>query len=210
VPDRIEGHDYNRDGIPEASLTGSDKDNDGLDDGFEGAVAIDTDVNDELDDPVRDLPDTDKDGESDYRDTDDDEDGKMTRDEDANKDGDYTNDDVDGNGIPDYLEPNSSEPDLEVFNVVTPNGDGIHDVLTIRGLEDFPNNTIKIYNRWGVLVYSTRGYNSRSNVFDGTSQGRVTVDPDNKLPVGTYFYILEYEDQGGTLKTLSGYIYLNK
>jgi gliding motility-associated-like protein len=210
VPDRIEGHDHNRDGIPEASLIGSDKDNDGLDDGYEGAVVIDVDVNDEIDDPVNDLPDTDGDGESDYRDTDDDDDGKTTRDEDANKDGDYTNDDVDGNGIPDYLEPNSSEPDLEVFNVVTPNGDGIHDVLTIRGLEDFPNNTIKIYNRWGVLVYSTRGYNSRSNVFDGTSQGRVTVDPDNKLPVGTYFYILEYEDQGGTLKTLSGYIYLNK
>ncbi len=210
VPDRIEGHDHNRDGIPEASLIGSDKDNDGLDDGFEGAVIIDIDVNDEIDDPVNDLPDTDGDGESDYRDVDDDGDGKLTRDEDANKDGDYTNDDINGNGIPDYLEHNGVEQDLEVFNVVTPNGDGIHDVLTIRGLEDFPNNTIKIYNRWGVLVYSTRGYNSRSNVFDGTSQGRVTVDPDNKLPVGTYFYLLEYEGQDGAQKTLSGYIYLNK
>jgi len=210
VPDRIEGHDHNRDGVPEAGLIGSDKDNDGLDDGYEGTVVIDSDVNDELDDPVNDLPDTDEDGESDYRDVDDDEDGKMTLDEDVNKDGDYTNDDIDGNGIPDYLEHNGTEQDLEVFNVVTPNGDGIHDVLTIRGLEDFPNNTIKIYNRWGVLVYSTRGYNSRSNVFDGTSQGRVTVDPDNKLPVGTYFYILEYEDQGGVQKTLNGYIYLNK
>lgn len=210
VPDRIEGHDHNRDGMPEAGLIGSDKDNDGLDDGYEGTVVIDSDVNDELDDPVNDLPDTDEDGESDYRDVDDDEDGKMTLDEDVNKDGDYTNDDIDSNGIPDYLEHNGTEQDLEVFNVVTPNGDGIHDVLTIRGLEDFPNNTIKIYNRWGVLVYSTRGYNSRSNVFDGTSQGRVTVDPDNKLPVGTYFYILEYEDQGGVQKTLNGYIYLNK
>ncbi len=210
VPDRTEGHDYDRNGIPEVSFIGSDKDNDGLDDGYEGATAIDVDVNDEIDDPVNDLPDTDGDGESDYRDADDDGDGKMTRDEDVNKDGNYTNDDVDGNGIPDYLEPNSSEPDLEVFNVVTPNGDGIHDVLTIRGLQNFPNNTIKIYNRWGVLVYSTRGYNSKGNVFDGTSQGRVTVDQDNKLPTGTYFYILEYEDQGGNQKTLSGYIYLNK
>ena len=49
---------------------------------------------------------------------------------------------MDADGIPDYLEPNASEEDIEVFNVVTPNGDGIHDVLSIRGLEDFPNNTI--------------------------------------------------------------------
>jgi gliding motility-associated-like protein len=210
VPDHIEGHDHDRNGIPEASLIGSDKDNDGLDDGYEGATVIDMDVNDEIDDPQNDLPDTDGDGESDYRDIDDDGDGKITSDEDVNKDGDYTNDDIDGNGIPDYLEPNGSEPDLEVFNVVTPNGDGIHDVLSIRGLENYPNNTIKIYNRWGVLVYSTRGYNSQGNVFDGTSQGRVTIDQDNKLPVGTYFYILEFEDPGGTLKSINGYIYLNK
>lgn len=210
VPDRIEGHDHDRDGIPEVTFIGSDKDNDGLDDGYEGTTAIDIDVNDEIDDPLNDLPDTDSDGESDYRDVDDDGDGKMTSDEDVNKDGDYTNDDSDGNGIPDYLEANSAEPDLEVFNVVTPNGDGIHDVLAIRGLENYPNNTIKIYNRWGVLVYSTRGYNSQGNVFDGTSQGRATIDQDNKLPVGTYFYILEYEDPASTLRTLNGYIYLNK
>lgn len=210
VADRIEGHDHDRDGIAEATFIGSDKDNDGLDDGFEGATAIDTDVNDEIDDPVNDLPDTDGDGNPDYRDPDDDGDGMPTLDEDADKDGDYSNDDVDGNGIPDYLEPNTPAAELEVFNVVTPNGDGIHDVLTIRGLENYPNNAIKIYNRWGVLVYSTRGYNSQGNTFDGTSQARVTVDQDNKLPVGTYFYILEYEDQGGNQQTLTGYIYLNK
>ncbi len=210
VLDRIEGHDHDHDGIPEALFIGSDKDNDGLDDGYEGAVAIDLDVNDEIDDPRNDLPDTDGDGEPDYRDTDDDNDGKMTVDEDVNKDGIWGNDDVDGNGIPDYLEPNGALNYVEVFNVVTPNGDGIHDVLTIRGIEDYPNNTIKIYNRWGVLVYSTRSYNTRGNVFDGTSQGRVTVDQDNKLPVGTYFYILEFEDTGAVMQTLSGYIYLNK
>jgi gliding motility-associated-like protein len=83
-------------------------------------------------------------------------------------------------------------------------------VLTIRGIENYPNNSIKIYNRWGVLVYSTRAYNTQGNVFDGTSQGRVTVDKENKLPVGTYFYILEYENDGGKQQTLSGYLYLNK
>ncbi len=208
VPDFVEGHDFDHDGVPEVTPIGSDKDGDGLDDGYEGSTVIDTDVNDEFDDPLANLANTDNDGESDYRDIDDDNDGKMTIDEDVNKDGNYTNDDQDGNGRPDYLEANSD--DLEVFNVVTPNGDGIHDILSIRGLEAYPNNTIKIYNRWGVLVYLTRAYNSQGNVFDGTSTGRVTVDADHKLPVGTYFYILDYEDATGTMKSLTGYLYLNR
>jgi len=210
VPDNIEGHDLNNDGIADVVFIGSDKDNDGLDDGYEGYTAIDDDVNDEIDDPFDMLPNTDSDSESDYRDTDDDDDLIPTAAEDANGDGNFANDDMDADGIPDYLEPNASEEDIEVFNVVTPNGDGIHDVLSIRGLEDFPNNTIRIYNRWGVQVYATNAYNTQGNVFDGTSQGRATVDVDNKLPVGTYFYILDYENEDGMQKSLSGYIYINR
>jgi len=210
VPDSIEGHDMDNNGIADVVFIGSDKDNDGLDDGYEGYTAIDDDVNDEIDDPFDMLPNTDGDSESDYRDTDDDDDLLPTAAEDTNGDGDFTNDDIDADGIPDYLEPNASEEDIEVFNVVTPNGDGIHDVLTIRGLEDFPNNTIRIYNRWGVQVYATNAYNTQGNVFDGTSQGRATVDADNKLPVGTYFYILDYENEDGIQKSLSGYIYINR
>ena len=203
VPDNIEGHDLDNNGIPDVVFIGSDKDNDGLDDGYEGYTSIDDDVNDELDDPYDMLPNTDGDSESDYRDTDDDDDLIPTASEDANGDGDFSNDDMDGDGIPDYLEPNASEEDIEVFNVVTPNGDGIHDVLSIRGLEDFPDNTIRIYNRWGVQVYATNAYNTQGNVFDGTSQGRATVDVDNKLPVGTYFYILDYINDDGIQKSLS-------
>ncbi|MCM4168640.1 hypothetical protein DHD08_13205 [Arenibacter sp. H213] len=213
VPDYIEGHDHNHDGIPDVVFIGSDKDNDGLDDGFEGAVLIDIDVNDEIDDPLNDLPNTDGDNEVDFRDPDDDGDGILTRDEDTNGDGNWANDDFNGDGIPDYLDPDIVvlEDGLEVFNVITPNNDGIHDVLTIKGVENYPNNTIKIYNRWGVLVYATKAYNNNSNYFDGTSKGRVTVDQDNKLPVGTYFYILEYaQTDQSKPTTLTGYIYINR
>ena len=99
---------------------------------------------------------------------------------------------------------------LEVFNVLTPNGDNVHDVLVIDGLEKFPNNTIKIFNRWGILVYDTKAYNTRGNVFDGTSRGRATVMKDRKLPIGTYFYILNYEDTEGNMESKSGYIYINR
>lgn len=210
VPDNIEGHDHNHDGIPDVNFIGSDKDNDGLDDGYEGSATIDDDVNDEIDDPRNDLPDTDGDGEVDYRDIDDDGDGMDTANEDADKDGNFINDDIDGDGTPDYLEPNVSDEDLEVFNILTPNGDGAHDTLRINSIENFPNNTIKIYNRWGVLVYATSAYDNDNNYFDGTSKGRVTVNVDNKLPVGTYFYILDYEDANGAMKTKTGYIYINR
>ncbi len=210
IPDNIEGHDYDHDGVADLTLIGSDKDNDGLDDGYEGDRTIDRDVNDEMDDPYSVLPDTDGDRIPDFRDTDDDGDGIASRDEDANNDGVYLNDDGNGNGIPDYLEPNAQEEEIEIFNVITPNGDGVHDVLTINGLENYPDNSIQIYNRWGVLVYGTEAYNTQGNVFNGTSEGRVTVDSDRKLPVGTYFYILDYKNNLGENKTLSGYVYLNK
>lgn len=210
VPDNIEGHDHDHDGIPDVTYIGSDKDNDGLDDSYEGVTQIDIDVNDEINDPFNNLPNTDGDSESDYRDDDDDGDGMETAREDVNGDGDYTNDDTDADGTPDYLEPNLTGNEIEVFNVITPNGDGIHDVLSINGLENYPNNTIKIYNRWGVLVFTTNAYNTQGNIFDGTSQGRVTVAADKKLPVGTYFYILDYEDTMGNGKTLTGYLYINR
>jgi gliding motility-associated-like protein len=215
VPDAIEGHDHDQDGIADVVLIGSDKDNDGLDDAFEGETVIDTDVNDEINSPSSDLPDTDGDGIPDFRDSDDDDDGIETIDEDFNGDGNYANDDSNENGIPNYLDPDLGEStvgeeEVDVVNVITPNGDGVHDTLEIRGLENYPNNTVRIYNRWGVMVYQTKAYNTSGNVFDGTSQGRVTVDQDNKLPVGTYFYVIDYQDNGGNMKQLTGYIYINR
>lgn len=206
VPDYIEGHDHNHDGIPDVVFMGSDRNNDGLDDGFERSSPIRN--------PINDLPNTDGDEEVDFRDADDDGDGILTRDEDTNGDGNWANDDFDGDGIPDYLDPDRvvlEDDKVEVFNVVTPNNDGIHDVLTIKGLENYPNNTLKIFNRWGVLVYATKAYGSTSNYFDGTSDARATVAQDKKLPAGTYFYILEYgRDDHSGMMTLTGYIYLNR
>ncbi len=60
------------------------------------------------------------------------------------------------------------------------------------------------------MVFQTKAYASSGNVFDGTSQGRVTVDKDNKLPVGTYFYVIDYQETSGNMKQLTGYIYINR
>ncbi|PQJ18669.1 gliding motility-associated C-terminal domain-containing protein [Nonlabens tegetincola] len=93
--------------------------------------------------------------------------------------------------------------DILVYNGITPDGDGINDTLIIRGLEDIPDNELIIYNRWGVAVYQKENYD---NSFSGISEGRVTTSQDEKLPEGTYFYVLKI----GNKENLAGYIYINR
>lgn len=97
---------------------------------------------------------------------------------------------------------------IVVYNAVSANGDGLNEYFRIDGLEDFPDNTLQIYNRWGVKVYETSGYGINDNVFKGYSEGRVTVNKGEKLPTGTYFYVLTYKGlKSGKEKT--GYLYVN-
>ncbi len=213
VPDNNEGNDFNFDGIPDQTATGGDDDNDGLDNGYEGNDANDGfDVNDEIDDPANDLPDTDGTEDVNYRDLDDDGDGIDTPDEDADGNGNPTNDDTDDDGTPDYLDPVDDTPEeleIEVNQMVTPNGDGMNDFLWIQGVEKALNNSLKIFNRWGVTVYEGKNYNNQNNVFDGRSWGRSTMKQDELLPSGVYFYIFEYEKDQENI-TDSGYIYVSK
>ena len=47
---------------------------------------------------------------------------------------------------------------LNVYNIITPNGDGKNDVLVIDNIQLYPGNTLTIYNRWGREVYKTTNY----------------------------------------------------
>ncbi len=102
----------------------------------------------------------------------------------------------------------NSSGDLIIHDVVTPNGDGLNDIFFIKGLENYPDNTLSIYNRWGVLVYKANGYGSNSKFFRGFSEGRVTINKANKLPVGTYFYVLKYKDAQGKSHDKAGDLYI--
>jgi len=209
--------DTDGDGMP--NFNDTDDDNDGVDtinEDYGDVVVEDGDVDPTgNDDPTDD--DTDGDGIPDYLDPDDDGDGILTMNEgsDPNDDGiGFGGDaiDSDGDGLPDYLEVNNSSPsedDLEIFNAVTPNGDNDNDVFVIRNIELYPNNTVEIYNRWGVIVYETKGYGQNDNFFRGESNGRVTVKVGEQLPVGTYFYVINYNN-GLEDKSRAGYLYIQR
>ncbi|MGS2741647.1 DUF7507 domain-containing protein, partial [Sinomicrobium sp. M5D2P17] len=98
---------------------------------------------------------------------------------------------------------------IEVFNGVSPNGDGLNDIFKIQGIECYPDNTVEIYNRWGVKVYDVRGYDNNSRVFRGYSDGRATLNQGKRLPTGTYFYVLKYRTENGSVQDTSGYLFIN-
>ncbi|MCC6182937.1 MAG: gliding motility-associated C-terminal domain-containing protein [Bacteroidia bacterium] len=86
--------------------------------------------------------------------------------------------------------------------IFTPNGDGKNDGFVIKNIENYPNNKLKIFNRWGNLVYQKDGY---LNEFDGFANTGDQVGK-NKLPAGTYYVILEYGDD--KTETYNGYLIL--
>lgn len=78
-----------------------------------------------------------------------------------------------------------------VPEIFTPNGDGKNDGFVIKNIENFPDNKLKIFNRWGNLIYEKDGY---LNEFEGYANTGDQVGK-NKLPSGTYYVILEYGDE---------------
>ncbi|MFA4851753.1 MAG: gliding motility-associated C-terminal domain-containing protein [Bacteroidales bacterium] len=79
--------------------------------------------------------------------------------------------------------------DVTVPNVFTPNGDGYNDFFFIKGLKDYPNTLLQIYNRWGKKIYESTNY---QNDWDGKSYSD-----------GVYFFIITfidyYEPMTGTI-----------
>jgi gliding motility-associated-like protein len=72
---------------------------------------------------------------------------------------------------------------ITIPNVITPNGDGVNDTWNIEHIEEFPDATFVIYNRWGNIVWKATG---NSFQWNGTNYRNGEV-----LPEGTYFYILD-------------------
>ncbi|WP_117880342.1 hypothetical protein [Aureibaculum luteum] len=112
------------------------------------------DDNDGVDETDDLLLDTDGDGIPNYRDSDDDGDDITTKNEDIDGDGDPTNDDTDGDGIPNYLDANDDGDSVDTINESTTldaNGNGIVDYLdpdtssTITEQRNIQNSYVETY-----------------------------------------------------------------
>ncbi|MBE9667199.1 gliding motility-associated C-terminal domain-containing protein [Mucilaginibacter boryungensis] len=69
---------------------------------------------------------------------------------------------------------------VSIPTVFTPNGDGINDTWNIPALVSYPNCNVSVYNRFGSLVFQSKGYDK---AWDSTYNGKM-------LPQGTYYYVI--------------------
>ncbi len=81
---------------------------------------------------------------------------------------------------------------------ISPNGDGVNDCIVLDDLEAAENiSSIQIFNRYGTKVFEKINY---------VKEWCGTDNEGNLLPTGTYYYVLNFEDQR---KPLTGWIYSN-
>ena len=72
--------------------------------------------------------------------------------------------------------------------MITPNGDGANDVLTFRGLEYYPDNTLTIFNRWGNIILKLTDIKVRVRCY--------LMEPKREAAsADTYYYILQFDNK---------------
>ncbi len=106
-------------------------------------------------------------------------------------------------------EPEDSIMPLKIPNAFSPNGDGINDFYVIEGIEEYPNNELYIYNRWGELVYYKEKYDNSWNgepLLNPPPKGGLIIGK-NKLVEGTYFFVLKLNPDA---EGLSGFVELRR
>ncbi|MCY1721147.1 Ig-like domain-containing protein [Prolixibacteraceae bacterium Z1-6] len=204
VFDYIEGHDANFDGIADVFRTYMDSDLDGLDDAYdtqEGWSLPFNSINSNA--PLQDF---DGDDIRDWRDPNDDGDDFTTRNEDYNQNNDWSDDDLDLDGYPDYLD---TEINCELFipEGFSPNDDGVHDFFQILCIYPrYPNAKMMIFNRNGQKLFEKENYGNydvwgwNDAWWWGTSENRLTIGRSGGLPAGNYIYVLILNDGLGTVK----------
>ena len=96
------------------------------------------------------------------------------------------------------------------YNAISLNDDNKNDYFHIEGIEKYPDNMVRIYNKEGLKVFEVTGYDNKNQSFKGFTQGEVAVKKSLELLVGTYFYFIEYTDENHQLQRKKGWLYLKK
>ncbi|MBP6459467.1 MAG: gliding motility-associated C-terminal domain-containing protein [Crocinitomicaceae bacterium] len=98
--------------------------------------------------------------------------------------------------------------DLKYYNLITIDNNELNSKLSISGIEQFPENSIKIFNRYGNLIWEGVNYNNIDNPFKGISNVGGVISKESFLPSGTYFFILSYPNECKNSE-IKGFIHLD-
>ncbi len=107
--------------------------------------------------------------------------------------------------------PENENPDIKPDPLLSPNGDGQgNDRFLIGNIEQYPNNRVLIFNRWGNEVYRTNGYNNAGNAFEGVANTGLLTNINKDLPEGVYYYLVYTTNADGIKKLNKGYLILKR
>lgn len=184
IPDSVELFYDDVDGDGDQEYIDRDSDNDNIDDIDEGGG-----------NPAEPL-DTDLDGLPDFVDFDSDGDGKLDKDEGQG--------DCDNDTIANYIDEEEFCEEMIATGAFSPNGDGKNDKWIIPGINEFPDNTVIIFNRWGDKVFQIDGYDNNINVWRGEINTGLRTGGD-QAAFSTYYYVVDLRNGS---KPMSGSILL--
>ncbi|RKT00250.1 YDG domain-containing protein [Flavobacterium sp. 123] len=91
--------------------------------------------------------------------------------------------------------------ELNVSQAITPNGDGVNDTWLIYNIENHPNSSVRVLNRWGTEVFYSRNY---QNDWDGHYK-----DSNGTLPESSSYYYQIDLSGDGTIDA-QGWLYITK
>lgn len=87
--------------------------------------------------------------------------------------------------------------EIVIPSAFTPNNDQENDFWELVNLDlSYPNNRVKIFNRWGNLLFESNAGKYSEKPWDGKYREKL-------LPVGSYFYVIDLTDDG-SMKPING------
>jgi gliding motility-associated-like protein len=98
--------------------------------------------------------------------------------------------------------------ELDIPQFISPNSDGQNDTWEIPGLSQYPENVVKVFNRWGTLVFEQKGYVTGWDGSANVSKGANQLLDNKMLPEGTYYYLIDLNDD--SFEPYVGYLQIKR
>ena len=98
-------------------------------------------------------------------------------------------------GLPAEVSITFENCEIIIPTAFTPDDDQINDTWELGSIDDvYPNNVVSVYNRLGNKVYESDQGAYSQRPWGGEYNG-------NNLPVASYYYVIEYNDNTTENKT---------
>mgnify|MGYP005696320961 CR=1 FL=1 len=96
--------------------------------------------------------------------------------------------DGDCEGMAAAIQITIKECDIDIPTAFTPDGDGVNDYWNLVNIDNvYPNNMVRVYNRWGGLIFESDNGAYLQRPWDGRFNGE-------ELPVASYYFIIEFNE----------------